>query len=207
MFAPFRSWQIADGAILNAHLSQEVDDRFTNLTNLINNLDATYSTDQERIDAIASLLAQLNTLGTENTTLEDAITGLASTLKTSMGTKPDGTYNTATGANYISSATSVHGATVLLDSSLKTVADAVAALSNSVQSNILGKDLHFEQATLVDWNLRRFSVANNITAVAYVAVNGGVLSPSDVSPNGGTDFDLPNLPEGASTAPVWLAYF
>lgn len=207
MFAPFKGWQIAEGAILNAHLSQEVDDRFTTLTNLINNLDATYSTDQERIDAVASLLAQLNTLGTENTTLEAAITGLASTLKTSMGTKPDGTYNTATGANYISSATSVHGATVLLDSSLKTVADAVAALSTSVQSNILGKDLHFEQATLVDWSLRRFSVANNITAVAYVAVNGGVLAPSDVSPGGGTEFDLPNLPEGASTAPVWICYF
>ena len=70
-----------------------------------------------------------------------------------------------------------------------------------------GKDLHFEQATLVDWSQRRFSVANNITAVAYVAVNGGVLAPSDVSTKGGTDFDLPNLPEGASTAPVWLAYF
>lgn len=207
MFTPFQSWQIAAAAILNAHLSQEVNDRFTTLQNSLDNLDATFSTDAERIAAVAAIMGELSTLSDSNASLNDAIVALTGTLKSSIGTKNDGTYNTATGANYISTATSVHGATVLLDTGLKSVANSLSNLVTSMQSNILGKDLRVEVATLEDWALRRFEVPTNVTAVVYAAVNGGVISPADVSLNGGTSFDLPTLPAGASGAPVVLAYF
>ena len=232
MYGKFQGWQIASSAISLSHLAPDVLARFQAIETQIANLDETFSTDAERIAAVAAIVQSLTELQNVDANLYTTINQLAGKLRTAIGTDANGDYVVDAEGNYIAGATSVHSATVLLDDALKAVADALTAettratqaevalqqqlttLQNNVadatRSNIKGLDLvPNELADVVDAATGIIEVDKDIALLSFVQVNGQLLKAADVEAVDGQakQLKLLGLPVEAFAAPISVQYY
>lgn len=159
-------------------IAQEITDRQTAVSNVQTELDATQVgaglsvTGGYVASAGANYISGATSLHNASILLDNAINGVQTSLtneitnrqtadqsiqseldatQTGAGLASDGDYNAATSANYIAGATSIHNATVLLDSQLKGVADdlaqeisdrnaAVVNLRNTINAKVFKND-------------------------------------------------------------------
>jgi len=132
--------QIRQRTISRALLDSELDALLLQITDNIMNIQNTMSTDQERIDAVNQLsTAYQNADGDLKATIQSladqaAQSGLTKVLDANGNVSY--TYSAKSDASYIAQATSIHNATVILDTELKYTNDAlqaeIVARSNAV---------------------------------------------------------------------------
>lgn len=192
--------QLAAGTVKLANLNADVIARFTAIEANITSIEGIMSTDQERLDAIAAVT---DAFQAADSNLSGTITALGSGIRTGAGLGENGAYVQASAANYIAGATSIHNATVLLDTALKTVADNLAtetsaresavsglqvqidAITNgaATQTNIYGANFLIEAATVVDAATGKIGVTHDIATgvVPVVFQNGQQVDLADVS--------------------------
>lgn len=199
-FNKIKGFQIDNKAVSLAHLADDVTAKFTGWDNSIQNILDTMSTDEERIAAIAALTEAMNNADGD---LTSAMQALATKIGTAVGLNADHTYKAEAGANYIAAATSIHDATVKLDTQVKQNADDLAAevvratakeaeLQAAIDAlngvagtttNLYGKNTALEAAAVVaeDPNLIAVTKGDiDFTMPVKVYVNGQLLTDTEL---------------------------